>query len=91
MYVIGPLEDQTVGLVWSQISDKLFGSSLINGIPVYTRLFHELISPWSSSQPVFSFLVSILFTILGKNGYNILLLVALTLNLLFSYLYFKEI
>ncbi|OGC57921.1 hypothetical protein A3H26_00635 [candidate division WWE3 bacterium RIFCSPLOWO2_12_FULL_36_10] len=90
MYVIGPLEDQTVGLVWSQISDKLFGSSLINGIPVYTRLFHELISPWSSSQPVFSFLVSILFTILGKNGYNILLLVALTLNLLFSYLYFKK-
>lgn len=90
MYVVGPLEDQTAALVWSQISDKIFGSNLVDKISTYERLFRDLTAPWTSNQPILSFIISILLTLLGENGYNMLLLLSFALNLLFSYLYFKK-
>ena len=90
MYIIGPLEDQTAALSWSHISDRFFGSSLISNSQIYQVIFRDLLAPWTTNQPILNLFISTLLTLLGKNGYNIILLLTFFLNFIFSFIYFKK-
>ena len=92
MYIIGGLEDQTALIVWSRISRQLFTISdpIVANIPVYQKMFDNMIHPLKTNQPVLSAFVSMFLTLLGENPYNYLLFLTLALNLFFSYLFFRR-
>ncbi|MFC1700336.1 hypothetical protein ACFLZ4_01670 [Patescibacteria group bacterium] len=88
MILIGGLSDQTIYYVWEKISGVLSIKNpvLANFFP-YEFQFRNLINPLLSNQPGLEVVVSLFTTVFG---FNFLLFITLTLNLLLSYLYFKK-
>lgn len=91
MVVIGGLTDQTIYLIWSQISGlfSISDPTLANFFP-YQYYFRNLINPLVSNQPISALVFSVFLSLVGKNGFNILILLTIGANFLFSYVYFKK-
>src|SRR3989344_764877 len=85
MYVIGGLDDQTSLLVWGRISAHYLAAS-----PIYSQVFHNLLHPLSTNQPLMSLFLSVFLPFFGGNSFNYLLLLTMLLNIIFSCLFFKK-
>ncbi len=92
MIILGGLGDQITTLVWGTVS-KPFFSFLNSGFaefPQYEKLFWDFLHPLQSNQPLTWFLYSVLISILGAGGYNLILLINLLLSFVCALVLFRK-
>ncbi len=91
MYVIGDLDDQTLTLVWSKLSDTVLSlPPIFKDFPVYQQLFSPFIRPFTDYQPLASLVISLFFTLFGGFAQPVFMALTLFINFFVSYRFFKK-
>ncbi|MBD3366173.1 hypothetical protein GF360_02390 [candidate division WWE3 bacterium] len=86
MLVLGGLDDQLSFLIWTKVSESVF--QLPSAYSFYQDKLWGFIRPFATSRPLFSFLSSVLGTLLGSYAYPLLIVVSITLGFYFVHRFF---